>query len=115
VYPRLPRHADAEAAFHAALAIDPADHRRHDGLSEVSLARHQDEEAPERALAAVGRQHHYAPGHYHLGVALARLGMLDRAIAAFEHCRSMRADRAREATRWIERLRPLRAAEQSDA
>ena len=113
LYLRMRRHADAQRAFEAALVIDPDDHRAHDGLSEVCLAQHCDEEAAEHALAAVGRYHHYAPGHYHLGVALARLGMLDRAIVAFEHCRSMRADRARQASRWIDHLRRLAARGQA--
>jgi len=110
LYLRLRRYLEAENAFAAALAIDPDDHRAHDGMAEVCLAMHRDEDAAEHALAAVGRQHHYAPGHYHLGVSLARLGMLERAIVAFEHCRSMRADRARQAARWIERLRRVAAS-----
>ena len=115
LYLRRRRYEEAMHAFAVALEIDPDDHRAHDGLSEVCLAHHRDAEAAEHALAAVGRFHHYAPGHYHLGVALARLGMYARAIVAFEHCRSMRADRAAQAARWIARLQRLAARDRSAA
>ena len=94
LYLRMRRYEEATHAFSVALEADADDHRAHDGLAEVCLALHRDAEAAEHALAAVGRHlHDYAPGHYHLGVALARLGMYARAMVAFEEpCRSMRAD-----------------------
>jgi tetratricopeptide (TPR) repeat protein len=104
VYLRLRRHADAERAFRKALEIDPDEAQAHDGLAEVCLAARRNEEAGEHALQAVGLLHHFAPGHYHLGVALARLGMLERSVQAFENCVAVDPKAANPAYRWLGRL-----------
>ncbi len=107
-YLQMRRWPDAESALQKALKIDPDDPRALDGLSEACLGLKRNEEAAEHALDAVGLQHFLPSAHYHLGVALTRLGLYDRAITAFEHCRAMRRDRAPQAARWLRRLNRLK-------
>jgi len=59
------------------------------GLAVVRLRQRRNEEAAEQALLAVGLQHFLPLGHFHLGVALARLGHINRATLAFETSLSM--------------------------
>jgi predicted AlkP superfamily phosphohydrolase/phosphomutase/cytochrome c-type biogenesis protein CcmH/NrfG len=108
-YLRLRRWQDAERTFENALALDPDNPHAHDGLAAAYLGLRRNEEAAEQALAAVGLQHAFPAGHFHLGVALVRLGMIDRAIQAFKHCVSFQAERANQAHRWLSHLQRIAA------
>ena len=88
-YLRQERVQDAERAFRKALDIDGDCPEAHLGLAMVHLRQHRDAEAAEEALLAVSLQHLLPPGHFYLGVALARLGHLQRAVLAFETCLAM--------------------------
>jgi predicted AlkP superfamily phosphohydrolase/phosphomutase/tetratricopeptide (TPR) repeat protein len=88
-YLRQRRTRDAERAFHCALAIDGDSAEAHRGLALVYLRQRRNQEAVEQALVAVGLQHFLPMGHFHLGVALARLGHRERSIPAFETALSM--------------------------
>ena len=88
-YLRRRRTADAERAFSRALDIDGDSPEAHVGLALVRLRQRRNEEAAEQALLAVGLQHYLPLGHYHLGVALARLGYRERAVLAFDTTVSM--------------------------
>jgi len=83
-YLRQKRTEDAARAFRRALDIDGDSAEAHLGLAVVRLRQRRNEEAAEQALLAVGLQHFLPLGHFHLGVSLARLGHLDRAVLAFE-------------------------------
>lgn len=88
-YLRQRRMDDAGRAFQRALEIDGDSPEAHLGLAIVRLRQRRNEEAAEQALLAVGLQHFLPLGHFHLGVALARLGHRDRSILAFETALSM--------------------------
>ncbi len=105
----LKRYADAERNFKMALEVDADDHRALDGLSEACLGMQRNEEAAEHALDAVGLLHHLPSGHYHLGVALARLQHTERAIQAFDHCIAMQPQN-RDALAWRVRMLEMQAA-----
>lgn len=89
VYARQKHWPEAEAAYRKALKTDGEDAYAHNGLAAVLIEQKQFEEAAEEALAAVGLLHHFPRAHFHLGVALARLGWGDRAKQAFETCLQM--------------------------
>lgn len=84
IYLRLKRWADAERAFERALKIDPDNAQGHLGLCQSLLPRRRNLDAAEEALIAVGLLYHYPQAHYHLGVALHRIGFLDRALEALQ-------------------------------
>jgi predicted AlkP superfamily phosphohydrolase/phosphomutase/tetratricopeptide (TPR) repeat protein len=88
-YMRQKRLDDAERAFLKALDIDGDSPEAHLGLARVRLRQRRNEEAAEEALVAVGLQHFLPMGHFHLGVALARLGHPHRAALAFETALTM--------------------------
>jgi predicted AlkP superfamily phosphohydrolase/phosphomutase/tetratricopeptide (TPR) repeat protein len=88
-YMRQGRLDDAERAFLKALDIDGDSPEAHLGLARVRLRQRRNEEAAEEALVAVGLQHFLPIGHFHLGVALARLGHPHRAALAFETALTM--------------------------
>jgi tetratricopeptide (TPR) repeat protein len=88
-YLRQRRTGDAERAFHRALEIDGDSAEGHLGQAVVYLRQRRNREAAEQALVAVGLQHFLPMGHFHLGVALARLGHRERSILAFETALSM--------------------------
>jgi tetratricopeptide (TPR) repeat protein len=103
-YLGLRRWPEAERAFRQAIEIDPDAFHAHDGLAEGLLEQDRLEEAAEEALAAVGLIHHYPRGHYHLGVALARLGMREGALQAFRNVMVLTNGRSAEARQWLHRL-----------
>lgn len=102
-YLRQGRIRDAERAFHRALEIDGDSAEAHLGLAVVYLRQRRNHEAAEEALVAVGLQHFLPLGHFHLGVALARLGHRERAILAFETALSMLPG-LMSAHRWLSAL-----------
>ena len=55
------------------------------------------------ALTAVGRLYHYPSAHFHLGVAMVRLGWIDRAEQAF-HVAVAQRPGFPEAHRWLARI-----------
>jgi tetratricopeptide (TPR) repeat protein len=75
---------EAEQAFARTLALDADNAHAHHGLAIALLGLERYEEAAESALRAVGLLHFFPLAHFHLGVALVRLGWDDRAIQAFE-------------------------------
>ena len=83
-YMRQKKIGDAERAFRHALEIDGDSAPAHLGLAITQLRKRRNEQAAEQALVAVGLQHFLPSGHFYLGVALARLGHLERAALAFE-------------------------------
>src|SRR5206468_6501539 len=64
--------------------------RGHYGLALTHLNQDCPAAAADEALTAVGLHYHFPHGHYALGVALARLGRVGRAIQAFETCLALR-------------------------
>jgi predicted AlkP superfamily phosphohydrolase/phosphomutase/tetratricopeptide (TPR) repeat protein len=103
VYLLMKRLEDAERAFRRALEIDGDSAEAHHGLARVHLWRRRNEAAAEEALIAVGLQHFLPWGHFHLGVALARLGHPYRATLAFETSLTM-APGLVPAHRWLAAL-----------
>jgi tetratricopeptide (TPR) repeat protein len=89
VYLAQKHFGDAEQAFRKALEIDGDSEQAHHGLAMAMLGQERWEEAAEHALRAVGLLHFFPLAHYHLGVALVRLGWYDRAVQAFEVAVSM--------------------------
>jgi Tfp pilus assembly protein PilF/arylsulfatase A-like enzyme len=89
VYLAQKLYPSAEQAFGKALEIDGDSAHAHHGLAMAMLGLQRWEEAAEHALRAVGLLHFYPLAHYHLGVALVRLGWYDRAIEALEVAVSM--------------------------
>lgn len=100
VYLRIRRWEEAERAFEKALSIDGDSPGAHLGRTIVRLHQRRNEEAAQDALTAVGLQHFFPQGHYHLGVALARLGHFERAALAFETALSMQPGLL-NAHRWL--------------
>ena len=98
-YMRMHRLEEAEQSFQRALSIDGDSPVVHLGLAHLRLRRRQNREAAEEALAAVGLQHFLPMGHYCLGVALSRLGHLERAELAFRTALTMAPDL--NAHRWL--------------
>ena len=88
-YSELGRWSEANNAFQHAVELDPENASAHSGLAVVRLAQGRNEDAAEHSLRAIGLLHHFPDGHYQLGIALARMGMVQRAIQALEVCLSM--------------------------
>ena len=84
VYLTLKRWNDAERAFRRALEIDPVNPHAHLGLSRSDLARRRNQRAADAALEAVSLLYHFPMAHFCLGVALHRMGHVDRAVQALE-------------------------------
>ena len=75
---------DAERSFRRALECDNENAYAFVGLARSFLGRKMYSQAAEAALSAVGILHHFAFAHYLLGIALYRLGRIERSIQAFE-------------------------------
>jgi len=80
---------DAERAFQAVLSIDADNAEAEHGIAIVALRRRRNDVAAEHALRSVGLKFYRSLAHFHLGVALARLGRFDRAVEAFRVCLSI--------------------------
>ena len=100
LYLRMKRWDDAERAYQCALEIDPDSDKAYHGIAIVCLHQKRFSEAAAAALRAVGIIHRKPLAHFHLGVALVRLGQIDHAIQAFEVALSMRPELIR-AHRWL--------------
>ena len=81
-YLRLRQWERAEEAFDKALRIDGDSEGAWHGLASAALGRGAFERAAECALRAVGLRSNYPHAHYHLGVALSRLGRPKEAAVA---------------------------------
>lgn len=81
-YLQLRRWGDAERALTRASKADDENPFVFAGLARVHLGRQENRRAAELALRAVGLLYHYPFAHYLLGVALHRLGDIDRAKQA---------------------------------
>ena len=73
----------AEADFRELLREKDDDARSWHALAKVHLAQGEPADAADAALSAVQRLYHYPEAHYHLGVAMLRLGWAERAAEAF--------------------------------
>jgi tetratricopeptide (TPR) repeat protein len=102
-YMRLQKLEDAERSFQRALEIDPESPEVHVCLARVRLRQGRNAEAIDEALQGVGLQHFLPLGHFYLGVALARLGQVQRAMLAFETSVSMQPGLL-AAHRWLAAL-----------
>jgi tetratricopeptide (TPR) repeat protein len=85
-YLRLRRWDDAARAFETALRLDGDSETAWHGLASAALGQGHFEQAAEHALRAVGLRADYAEAHYHLGVALDRLGRHREAAVALARC-----------------------------
>ena len=103
IYHHMKHWDKAEEALNKALQIDPDCAEAHDGMAATLIQQKRYEEAAESALRAVGLQHYYPRAHFHLGVALAHIGWIDRAIQAFEICLTVRPRFVR-AHEWLAKL-----------
>jgi tetratricopeptide (TPR) repeat protein len=83
VYLKVRRRNDAEQSFLKALENDPENPQAHLGLAQVYFRKKEYEMSAEYSLNAVGLLYHFPRAHLMLGMALAKLGMYDRAIEAF--------------------------------
>ena len=72
----------AEAEFRSLLAGKPDDARAWHALAKIHLAKGEPQDAVDAALSAVQRLYHYPEAHYHLGVAMLKLGWAERAAEA---------------------------------
>jgi predicted AlkP superfamily phosphohydrolase/phosphomutase/tetratricopeptide (TPR) repeat protein len=81
---KLRRWRDAARAFEKALELDPHDPTALQGMARIRLREGRAEDAAECALAAIACRHDLPLSHFWLGIALARLGRIPRAIEALE-------------------------------
>ena len=84
VYLKMRRPNDAEKAFNKALENDPENEQVHYGLSLVKLRKKEYDEAANYALNAVGLLYFFPRAHLNLGIALAKMGMFEKSVEAFE-------------------------------
>ena len=99
----LDRFEEAERIYIKILDRDPDSARAHHGRAKVAIGEQRYDDAWDHALEAVSRLYHYPEAHYHLGVALARLGWLERAEQAFLVAlnQNPRLTRAHQWLRWM--------------
>lgn len=80
----LARRADeAERVFRETLDVDPDSALGYNGLAKALIARKEYGGATDAALGAVALLYHFPEAHFHLGVAMTRLGWAERAEQAF--------------------------------
>jgi len=84
VYLEMKRWDKARSSFERALQLDPDSAAAHRGLAQALLAERRNVDAAEAAMDSVGLLFHNPRGHFLLGVALHRLGEVERAVQALE-------------------------------
>jgi predicted AlkP superfamily phosphohydrolase/phosphomutase/thioredoxin-like negative regulator of GroEL len=92
VYIALKRWDEAQKSYRKALELDSDNAQAHFGLAQVYLAIRRNYEAVDHALTAIGLLYHNPSAHFLLGVALHRLGQIDRAIEALRVCVTQNAN-----------------------
>jgi tetratricopeptide (TPR) repeat protein len=102
-YLRLGEWNDAVAAFSGALMMDVDNPRALHGLAVAHIGLRDYRAAVDYALATVGHVYHFPEAHFHLGVAMIRLGWADRAEQAFLVALSQRPSFP-HAHRWLARI-----------
>jgi tetratricopeptide (TPR) repeat protein len=102
-YLRLRQWNDAAAAFSGALLMDVDNPRALHGLAVAHIGLRDYRAAVEYALATVARVYHFPEAHFHLGVAMTRLGWADRAEQAFLVALRQRPSLA-PAHKWLARI-----------
>ena len=100
VYGRLKRWDDAEQSFRRLLELDADAADGWAGLARCLLEKGRLREAADAALDAVGLKYELPGAHFVLGVALARMGRIDRAIQALEACLTLAPNTAAAHT-WL--------------
>lgn len=100
---RLEQFEEAQHVFDSVLHLDPDNARAHHGLAICAIARKDYEPAAEHALAAVSRLYFFPEAHFHLGIAMLRMGWADRALTAFQVAVRQRPGFAL-AHRWLARI-----------
>ncbi|MEM6785778.1 MAG: alkaline phosphatase family protein [Bacteroidota bacterium] len=83
---RQEAYAEALTTFARVLDLDPDNARALHGRAQAFIGLKQYEEACTAAYEAVARFYNYPEAHFHLGVALARLGHASRSLEAFQVC-----------------------------
>jgi tetratricopeptide (TPR) repeat protein len=86
VYLGLNRWQDAERAFRAVLEIDSDSAAAHAGLARMFLGKQDAQAAAAAAMDAIALRFDEASSHHLLGIALVRLGVVERAAQALETC-----------------------------
>jgi predicted AlkP superfamily phosphohydrolase/phosphomutase/tetratricopeptide (TPR) repeat protein len=84
VYLRMKRWGDAEREFESIIQTDPGNAQAHLGLAMSYLPRRRYRKAAVAAMAAVERRYQFPLAHFNLGIALLRLGYVERATQALE-------------------------------
>ena len=107
----LRRPAEAEAEFSAAIERNAQNSHAHLGLALARLDQNHPQEAAEAALAAVGLNHFLPRGHLALGIALAKMERLDRAVQALRISLSQEPD-LQMAQDWLDAIDKKRAQRQ---
>ncbi len=103
LYLDIHRYEQAEAIFAGLTEIFPQQAGLWLALGRARLGQAKFTEAVDELLNSVGLLYHYAPTHYHLGVALFHAGYLKESITAFETALKIKPGMAR-AARWLIRL-----------
>jgi predicted AlkP superfamily phosphohydrolase/phosphomutase/tetratricopeptide (TPR) repeat protein len=85
-YAGLKRWEEARAACAKALELDPDNAHANAGLAQIALAQRRNFEAAGFALTSAGLLFHNPHAHFLLGVAMHRLGQIERALQAFQIC-----------------------------
>ncbi|MCH7637992.1 MAG: alkaline phosphatase family protein [Bacteroidetes bacterium] len=75
---------DANNTFNSVLERDPDNARAWHGLAKGHIGLKHYGDATDAALSAVAHLYHYPEAHFHLGVAMTRLGWIERAEQAFQ-------------------------------
>jgi tetratricopeptide (TPR) repeat protein len=81
---RAKRLDEASRLFHAVRDLEPDSPLASIGLAIVHAEQGNPAESADEALNAIGRRYFWPEAHTQLGMALVRLGQIDRAIQAFE-------------------------------
>ena len=102
-YARLRQWGKAKRAFQKALEIDGDSAVAWEGLARCYLAMLQPSKAADASLRAVGLLHCFPAAHFDLGLALVRLGRMERAVTAFETCLYFQPQHIR-AAKWLGRI-----------